>query len=101
MTKKEKSHGRNDLTDIGTKCPKVEMTFGEIFKGRNSKGSISAKVEMTKKHNSLSVEITQNENYECRNDIGTECPKVKMTFGEMYKVRNDIGTKCQKGRNDF
>ena len=43
-----KSICRNYLNDIGTKCRKVEMTVGEMFKGRITIGSKSAKVEMTK-----------------------------------------------------
>ena len=72
------------------------MPFGEIFKGKNSIGFTNSKFEIKKFPNSPLVEITQNENFEDRNDIGTECPKVEMTFGEMYKGRNNIGLKSTK-----
>ena len=66
-----------------------------MSKGRNNKGSKSAKVEITHTLKSP-FEITKHENFECRIDIGTKSPKVEMTFDEMSIGRNNNGLKSAK-----
>ena len=79
------------LSDIGTKCPKIEMSFGEMSKGRINIGSKSPTGVLT-----LNWKITKNENFKDQNYISTKYTKVEMIYGEMSEGLNNIGSKSPK-----